>query len=100
MGAGSGFRGGAFHRGGQRLTLAEASVNVFAIRHGETAWSLVDGDIALFAHGYVLRVLAAQWIGLPAGGGQHFLLDTGTLCVLGYYREIPAGRIWNGPLID
>jgi broad specificity phosphatase PhoE len=59
----------------------------------------VDGDIALFAHGHVLRVLAARWIGLPAGGGQHFLLDTGTLCVLGYYREIPAVRIWNEPLI-
>ena len=60
----------------------------------------VDGDIALFAHGHVLRVLVACWIGLPAGGGQHFLLDTGTLCMLGYYREIPAVRIWNGPLID
>jgi broad specificity phosphatase PhoE len=35
----------------------------------------VDGDIALFAHGHVLRVLAARWIGLSAGGGQHFLLD-------------------------
>jgi|GEM_PF-4219046 probable phosphoglycerate mutase len=30
---------------------------------------------------------------------QHFLLDTGTLCILGYYREVPAMRIWNGPLI-
>jgi broad specificity phosphatase PhoE len=58
----------------------------------------VDGDIALFAHGHVLRVLVARWIGLPASGGQHFLLNTGTLCVLGYYREIPAVRIWNGPL--
>ena len=43
----------------------------------------VEGDVALFAHGHVLRVLAARWIGLPAGSGQHFLLDTGTLCVLG-----------------
>jgi broad specificity phosphatase PhoE len=60
----------------------------------------VDSDIALFAHGHVLRVLAARWIGLPASGGQHFLLNTGTLCVLGYYHEIPAVRIWNGPLID
>jgi phosphohistidine phosphatase SixA len=40
MGAGSGVRWGAFHRGRQRLTLAEANVKVFAIRHGETAWSL------------------------------------------------------------
>jgi probable phosphoglycerate mutase len=59
-----------------------------------------DCDCAVFAHGHVLRVLAARWIGLPAGGGQHFLLDTGTLCVLGYYRNVPAIRIWNGPLID
>jgi beta-phosphoglucomutase family hydrolase len=58
------------------------------------------GDVALFAHGHVLRVLAARWIGLPSSGGEHFLLDTGTLCVLGYYRYVPAVRIWNGPLID
>jgi broad specificity phosphatase PhoE len=60
----------------------------------------VDGNIALFAHGHVLRVFAARWIGLPPSGGQHFLLNTGTLCVLGYYREIPAVRVWNGPLLD
>jgi broad specificity phosphatase PhoE len=60
----------------------------------------VDGDVALFAHGHVLRVLAARWIGLPVGGGQHFLLDTGTLCVLSYYHDTPAVRIWNGPIVD
>ena len=60
----------------------------------------VSGDLVLFAHGHVLRVLVARWIGLPVAGGQHFLLNTGTLCVLSYYREIPAVRIWNGPLID
>ncbi len=60
----------------------------------------VDGNTALFAHGHVLRVLVARWIGLPPGGGQHFLLNTGTLCVLGYYREIPAVRIWNGTFVD
>ena len=58
------------------------------------------GDIVLFAHGLVLRVLAARWIGLPVGGGRHFLLDTGTLCVLSYYHETPAVRIWNGPVVD
>ena len=60
----------------------------------------VAGNTALFAHGHVLRVLVARWIRLPASRGQHFLLNTGTLCVLGYYREIPAVRIWNGPLLD
>jgi broad specificity phosphatase PhoE len=58
------------------------------------------GDVALFAHGHVLRVLAARWIGLPASGGQHFLLDTGTLCILGYYRDVPAVKVWNGALVD
>jgi broad specificity phosphatase PhoE len=58
-----------------------------------------EGDVALFAHGHVLRVLVARWIGLPASAGQHFLLDTGTLCVLGYYRDEPAVKIWNGPLL-
>jgi broad specificity phosphatase PhoE len=56
------------------------------------------GDVALFAHGHVLRVLVARWLGLPVSAGQHFLLDTGTLSVLSYYREVPAVRIWNGPL--
>jgi len=58
-----------------------------------------EGDVALFAHGHVLRVLAARWLGLPAGAGQHFMLDTGTLSVLGYYRGIPAVKVWNGPLV-
>ena len=57
-----------------------------------------SGDVALFAHGHVLRVLVARWIGLPAGGGQYFLLDTGTLCVLGDYRGVPAVKTWNGPI--
>lgn len=59
----------------------------------------VEGHVALFAHGHVLRVLVARWIGLAACAGQHFLLDTGTLCVLDYYQDIPAVRIWNGPLM-
>jgi len=58
----------------------------------------VEGSVALFAHGHVLRVLVARWIGLPPGAGQHFLLDTGTFSVLSYYYELPAVRAWNGPL--
>jgi probable phosphoglycerate mutase len=58
----------------------------------------VPGNVALFAHGHVFRVLVARWIGIPAGGGQHFLLDTATLNVLGYYYDSPAVRIWNAPL--
>src|SRR6516164_7632878 len=197
MGAGGRFHGCPFDGGRQRLTRLEAEMNVFAVRHGETAWSLsgqhtgttdialtengrrlaermrpvlaknafalvlcspmqraretcelaglgasavidddlvewnygeyegltpkqihetapgwlifrdgcpggespeqvgaradrviarvraAEGDVALFAHGHVLRALAARWIGLPAAGEQHCLQDTGTLCILG-----------------
>jgi probable phosphoglycerate mutase len=57
-----------------------------------------NGDVALFAHGHLFRVLVARWIGLPAGAGQHFLLDTATVSVLGHYQEWPALKIWNAPL--
>ena len=55
------------------------------------------GKCALFAHGHVLRVLGVRWLGLPVGAGQHFVLSTGTVSVLGYYHDIPAIRIWNWP---
>ena len=58
----------------------------------------VEGDVALFAHGHVLRVLVARWLGWPAGAGQHFLLDTGTLSVLDEYHGIPALETWNTPV--
>ena len=56
-----------------------------------------EGDCALFAHGHVLRVLGARWLGLPAGAGQHFALRTATVSLLGYYYDVPAIRIWNSP---
>ena len=55
----------------------------------------IDGDVALFAHGHVFRVLAARWLGLPVIVGRHFLLDTATLSILGYDREVPAVKQWN-----
>ena len=58
----------------------------------------VDGDVALFAHGHVLRTLAARWIGLAPQEGMRFLLDTGTLSTLGFYRGTRAVRSWNAPL--
>jgi broad specificity phosphatase PhoE len=58
----------------------------------------IDGDVALFAHGHVFRVLGARWIGLPPGDGQHLLLETATVSVLSYYRDAPALKMWNAAL--
>ena len=55
----------------------------------------VDGDVALFAHGHILRVLAARWCGLDAVHGRVLALDTTTLSVLGHERESPVIRLWN-----
>jgi broad specificity phosphatase PhoE len=57
------------------------------------------GNVALFAHGHIFRVLVSRWIGLPPGAGQHFLLDTATLNILGYYRDSPAVKVWNAPIL-
>ena len=58
----------------------------------------VHGHVALFAHGHVFRVFAARWLGLAVAAGQHFLLDTATLNILTYYRDVPAIKRWNAPL--
>ena len=58
----------------------------------------VEGDIALFAHGHILRVIAARWIGLGPEGGGLLALSTATLSALGFERERRVVRLWNAPV--
>lgn len=53
------------------------------------------GDVALVAHGHVLRVLASVWLGIPPELGRCFALDPGSLSVLGWEREAPVIESWN-----
>jgi len=57
----------------------------------------VDGDAAVFAHGHLLRVLGARWVGLEASAGGRLALDTATLSILGYHREVAVLQLWNEP---
>ncbi len=54
-----------------------------------------DGDVAVFAHGHLVRVLGARWLGLEPAAGRFFALDPATLSVLGYEHEWPVLRRWN-----
>jgi probable phosphoglycerate mutase len=58
----------------------------------------IGGNIAVFAHGHILRILTAAWLDLNANEGRHFMLETGTLSVLAHERETPAIKIWNAPV--
>ena len=55
----------------------------------------VDGDVALFAHGHVLRALGARWVEEPVSFGGRLYLTTGSVCVLGFEREVRVLRSWN-----
>jgi probable phosphoglycerate mutase len=56
---------------------------------------LADGDVVLVAHGHVLRVLTARWLGLEPSAGRLFLLDTGTVSTLGTEHDEPVILTWN-----
>jgi broad specificity phosphatase PhoE len=58
---------------------------------------LTQGDVALVAHGHLLRVLGARWLGLQPDAGRLFKLDTGTLSLLGFEHEEPVFSMWNVP---
>jgi broad specificity phosphatase PhoE len=53
------------------------------------------GDVALFAHGHLLRVLGARWMEAPAVRGGNLGLSTGAVCELGFERERRAIWLWN-----
>ena len=58
-----------------------------------------EGNVALFAHGHLIRAFAARWLGLRAADGRFFLLDPATINVLSFYRTVPAVKHWNAPII-
>lgn len=76
--------------------------------NGESAWDVgaradrviervgaQDGAVALFAHGHLLRVLAARWLGWPPHAGGSLTLDTASVCVLSTERGRPVLKHWN-----
>jgi broad specificity phosphatase PhoE len=54
-----------------------------------------DGDVALFAHGHILRILTACWLGLKPDAGRSFALSPAGVSTLGYEHETRVITHWN-----
>jgi probable phosphoglycerate mutase len=58
------------------------------------------GDVALFGHGHLLRVLAARWLGLSPRAGRLFALDAASIGVLGHEHDTRVIKAWNQAVDD
>ena len=67
---------------------------------GRVRPALAEGDVALVAHGHLLRILTARWLCLAADCGRLFRLATGTLSTLGTEHDEPVISTWNVPPIS
>jgi len=78
------------------------------VPHGETAGQVgaraesvteralaADADVILFAHGHILRILTARWLGLTPDGGRLFAMGTASLNTLGYEHATRVITRWN-----
>jgi broad specificity phosphatase PhoE len=57
----------------------------------------LGGNVLVFAHRDILRVLAARWLGLPAADARYLFITTASLSILGYHHNLdePVIRLWN-----
>lgn len=73
-------------------TIAEVGARAAAVIDRAVA---SNGDVALFAHGHLLRILTACWLGLHPSGGRLFALSTASVSILGHERETRVISQWN-----
>jgi probable phosphoglycerate mutase len=77
------------------------TINDVAIRADRVIAQVRDqeGNVALFSHGHLLRILAVRWLGFDSRYGKYFQLGTSTLSILTKEGPTPVIKTWNGPLI-
>jgi len=57
----------------------------------------LDGNVILFAHGHILRVVASRFLGSPVAMGEKLFLGTASVSILGFEHppHDPVIRLWN-----
>ncbi|MEU8774007.1 histidine phosphatase family protein [Streptomyces sp. NPDC048606] len=74
----------------------ESVADVAARADEVVAWARsAERDVLVFAHGHILRTLAARWLGFEASFGARIRLDPTSLSVLGWAYGAPALERWN-----
>jgi probable phosphoglycerate mutase len=56
------------------------------------------GDVLMFAHGHILRSVAARWAGFDVAAGERLLLQPATLSILGHEHDTRVIERWNAPV--
>lgn len=78
--------------GGEMLEAVSRRANRVVVRI-----RALNGNALLFAHRDILRVLAAEWLGLNAVEARRLYLTTASVSILGYHHDLnePVIRLWN-----
>jgi broad specificity phosphatase PhoE len=80
--------------GGETLEELGARADRVVARLGE-----LEGDVAVVAHGHLLRVLGARWCGLEPGVARHLALLPATISCLGHEHGTPTISLWNSACV-
>jgi broad specificity phosphatase PhoE len=73
-------------------TIEQVAVRAEAVIHRALQ---ATGDTALFAHGHILRILAARYLELPPADARLFALSTASISTLGHEHETRVITRWN-----
>lgn len=77
-------------------TLEQAAARIRKLMDEEIR--ATTGDIAIVAHGHILRIFVCVYLGISPDHGKHFMLDPCSVCILTTEHDFPSIKLWNGSL--
>jgi probable phosphoglycerate mutase len=80
---------------GETIEQVAVRARAVIVRALDAADRSLDGDVALFAHGHILRILAACWLEMAPDAARFFFLGTAGISTLGHEHDIRVIVRWN-----